>query len=755
MNHIIRKTAGSVILLALLIAFFSVISKPPADPITAAPADTKEEKPKELEQFKNGSSHSLENDRFKLTLDGKYGSVIIVDKKTGTQWSSHPEEKETKTMPGNNKRYVRSPVHVRYSEGKQAVQTYPFKEQGTLAVKPQGDALRLDYTLTNIGISFSVVLKLRDDGLEMTIPFDSIKEGDEFKLASIEPFPFFEAGSEKEKGAVVLPDGPGSLMTFTEQHPKYFETYSQFIYGGDHAFQSKVLEKVASRPYENVSNWRQQFAALPVFGLYREGRSFLGIVTQGDSDAKVNATPGGVRNIKLYRTSVEFLYRNDDVVFLGDRGEIPLMQSRMIAGDRQVRYVLLDKDQPGYVGMAQAFRQYLTEEKGVKPVVQESVPYQLRLLGGARQGDLFGSTFKSVTTFEEARVIIDALLQQGVTSLEVTYDGWSKGGLIGEQPTHLPAASKLGGTKGLKSLIEYAKERGVRLYLKTNYVRVDVNADGFKQTSEAIRGLNKEVMKSFNPRRSTRQPRGAGFYLVRPDAVTDKYVARETDDFADYGVSGLQLGYMGSMLYSDPGSKTQLSRQYTLDSWVKSLDNTRREVGSSAVDYGFGYVLGHVDRIDDVPLDSSHFVYSDRTVPFYQIAVHGLLPYTSKPLNFSDNPQVDFLRAIEYGALPSYYLTHDQPTKLQRTPVDNMISTAYEDWLPLSVDQYKRAQEALDLVKDAAITGHEQLNGNVYSTTYSNGTQIIVNYGSEAASAGGVSVPAAGFAVVSGKEVTK
>lgn len=754
MNHIIRKIAGSVILVVLLIVFFAVISEPPADPTASQPAQTTEQKPKELEQF-DAQGAVLENDRFKLTLDGKYGSVTIVDKRTGTQWGSLPPEAETKTLPGNNKRFVRSPVFIRYSEGKQSVQTYPFKEQGMLSVKQEGGALRLDYAFKNIGISFSMVLRLRDDGLELTVPFDSIKEGDEFKLVSVEPYPFFEAGSEKENGAVVLPDGSGSLIKFTPNHPQYFETYSQFIYGGDHAFQSKVLEKVATLPHENISTWRQHYAALPIFGLYRDSRSFLGIVTEGDHDAKINATPSGVRNIKLYRTSAEFLYRNDDVLFLNGTGEVPLMQSRMIEGNRQIRYVLLDKQKAGYVGMAEAYRNYLLQDKGVKPVTSGSVPYQLRLLGGAEQPEVIGTSFVSVTTFEEARTIIDELLKRGIHSLEVTYDGWSSDGLYGDQPKHYPADSKLGGNGGLKKLAAYAKEKGVRLYLKTNYVRVSASGDALKRSSEAIRGLNKEVLKSFNPRRSTRQPRGGVFYFVRPDKAYDRYVANEAEAFAQDGVQGIQLGSMGRTLYSDPGSKTQLDRQYTIDTWIKSMDLMRSSVGASAVDYGFGYVLGHVDRIDDVPLDSSHFMYSDRAIPFYQIAVHGLVPYTSAPLNFSDNPQADFLRAIEYGAMPSYYMTYDQPTELRRTPVDDVVSSLYLDWLPLSVEQYVRAQEALERVKDDTITGHEELRPDLYRTTYSNGTQIIVNYAGEEALVEGVSVAAADFAIVSRKEGTQ
>lgn len=748
MKTIIRKLAGTVILLALLIAFLAVISVPPEERAQVGLLDEVQETVKELERFDAGDS-TLENERYKLSLNGEFGSVVIMDKATGTQWSSFPEE-ATGKLPANNRRYSRSPVFVKYSEGKETVQTYPFKEQATLSVTEEEDALRLDYNMTNLDIAFSLVIQLREDGFEVTIPFESVREGSQYKLISIEPFPFFDAGGEEENGALVVPDGSGALIGFTDQHPKYFQPYSQYIYGGDHAFQSKVLENVAQLPHENISPWQQERAALPIFGLYRDSRSYLGIVTQGDHDAKINATPSGIRNIKLYRIAAEFVYRNDDFVFLGGRGKVPLLQSRFISGDRQVRYVLLNRDKPGYVGMAAAFRDYLIAEKGLTPVESEPVPYQLRLFGGVKQNEVIGKSFVPMTTFEQAKVIIDELMTQGIGSIEVTYDGWSSGGIYGDQPKHLPASSSLGGSKELGKLADYAREKGIKLYLKTNYVRVASGSKGWKKSREAVRGLNKELLKSYDARRATRQPRGSGFYLVRSDLVTN-HLDREAAAYEKLGVHGIQFGHMGDMLYSDPGSDKPLFRQDAIQAWTEAMNWSRESLGDAAVDYGFGYTLGHVSRIDDIPLDYSGFLYEEQAIPFYQIAVHGLVGYTSSPLNLSDDPEAALLRAVEYGAMPSFYLTYEESYKLERAPVDDLVSTYYKDWIGPSADMYTRAVEVLGRVQHLTILGHERIDNKLYRTIYSDNTQIIVNYGDETRSVEGASIPAKGFKLVEGK----
>ncbi|TLS52612.1 hypothetical protein FE782_08220 [Paenibacillus antri] len=745
------KIAGYAVTAALTIAFILVISEPPAEPAAPAAAAVEEPKP-ELNEF-GAPDLSLENERFRLRFDGRYGGVTVTDKATGETWVSIPAIDET--MPPNNQRFIRSPVHIRYTEGKGSAQTYPFKEQGALQAKlsDAGDAIVAAFDLPTLGMSFVMEYRLTDDGLEIVIPFDSIRDGVDKKLVSIEPLPFFEAAAGTERGAVVIPDGSGAIIPFKESHPPYFEIYSEFIYGGDHAFRKNVYQKVTDNERELLSYGPREMAALPIYGIYKEGdKAFLAVVQDGAEDAKINATPSGLRGIQLYRTSAEFIYRNDDVVFLGSSGEIPLTLSDMIPGDRSIRYVFLQGDAADYVGMASAYRKYLTTVQGVVPVEGQSPAYQLRLFGGVLQDEILGRTFISMTTFDEARRMLEGLIERGVRSIELTLEGWNDGGAFGNQPAHLPADRRLGGTADLKALADYAASQGIDLYLKTNYVKPFHKSRAMKESSDAIRGLNKELMKVYKPYVTTRQASYELYYLLKADRVSERYVEKEMPAFAELGATGVQLGLMGSMLYSDPGSKTPTYRKTTLDAWVRSMDAAREHAGKAAVDYGFGYALGHVDRIDDIPLDSSHFLFEERAIPFYQIAVHGMIPYTAKPSNLRDDPKAEFLRALEYGALPSFRFTHEDPAMLKRTMVDDLFSSRFSEWADLSVREYNEAAAVLEQVAGEPIVAHERLAEGVFRTTYGNGVQVIVNYNSKETSADGATVPALGYAVKGGAQ---
>lgn len=745
-----RKIIGYSIMIVLIVVFILIISQPPEEP-TASEVTSGENQGKTIDQFE-ADDLNLENDRYQLHFDGRYGSIQITDRRTGQSWDSIPIIDET--MPPNNQSYVRSPLFVRYTEGKGNIQTYPFKEQGTMSAEviDDGKAILANFELVNLQMAFTIEYRLNTEGLEITIPYDSIQDGVEKKLVSIEVMPFFEAATEQDEGALVIPDGSGALIKFKENHPQFFYPYSEFIYGGDHAFQKQVYQKLRQNKQEKLSYSPREIVALPIYGIYKNDKAFLAVIQSGDEDAKINATPSGIRNINLYRSSAEFIYRNEDNIFLGDSGEIPMTLSEMIPGDRSMRFILLQGEQANYSGMANGYRNYLINTKGIQPVQDQEMKYQLRLLGGVLQDEIIGSTFVSMTTFEQAKSIIDQLMDKGIQSLEVTMEGWSDEGKFGNQPDHFPADRHLGGMDGLRELSEYAKARGIDLYLTTNYVKPFKKSDALRKSRDTIRGLNKEVLEVYKPYVTTRQASRELYYFLKPDTIFKRHINKEVTTFSELGLTGVQLNHMGNTLYSDPGSKQPSFRKDTMNTWVESMDLMREQVGRTSVEYGFAYSFGHIDKINDIPLDSSQYFFADETIPFLQISLHGLIPYTASPSNLRDDPQAEFLRALEYGAQPSFELTYEDPVLLKRTMIDNLFSSKFADWMDRSVEEYSQVEAVLNQVSYEPIINHEMLQSGVYSTTYANGIKVIVNYNKTAVTAEGLVIAGYGFEVKGGTE---
>ncbi|MBO1005132.1 DUF5696 domain-containing protein [Pseudogracilibacillus auburnensis] len=666
-----------------------------------------------------------ENDFLELYIDEETGNIRIKDKKSGNEWLGSPQLDKA-TLP-NNKVFIESPVHIEYTDGASVSQTYTLKDkENKMSITEIESGARVDFQIEELKMSFAIEYILTDDGMEVVIPDDSVKENGKVRLTSLEVMPYFHAAHRRNEGAVFVPDGSGALMTIKEKHPTYFTGYSEPVYGPDRTFASELGDVMAqgftrgSAPKERI--------ALPVYGIYHEGTGFLGVITEGEETANINATPSGIRNIAYYRAGTEFFYRKQDVMFIGSSGKIPLFQGQRITGDRRVKFILLEDEEANYVGMANAYRQYLIDNQGLEKQAQSSMPLHIELVGGIVRDEIIGTTFIDLTTFEQAQSIIDDYAEKGVDSLKMTFKGWSKKGIYGNQPRHFPIERKLGGKKRLEQLAEHAKEKGVDLYLDANYVRPFEKSKGMKPRKDAVRGIDREVMKNPNYRVSSRLGHnGQLFYLLKPERAAG-YAAKEVDKYKDLGVTGVHLSFMGDLLYSDQDPNHMSERKEAKEAWIDTIDTFKQSVEKVSVDYGYAYTLGRVDEIHHIPMDSSHFVYLDKTVPFYQIVIHGMIPYTGMPANLRNDSKVEFLRAIEYGTFPSFELTYKSTDNLKRTMEDRLFSSDFDYWFHVSLEEYEKIQEIQGQTANQLIVNHEELARNVYKTTYENGTEVIVNY---------------------------
>ena len=176
--------------------------------------------------------------------------------------------------------------------------------------------------------------------------------------------------------------------------------------------------------------------------------------------------------------------------------------------------------------------------------------------------------------------------------------------------------------------------------------------------------------------------------------------------------------------------------------WISEL------VGAAATQGGNDYVLGLADTVTLFPLRRGNYLFSDETVPFYPIATHGLVRIYGEPTNLDTQPAEDFLRRLEYGMLPTYELTYEEPIVLAKTTYPRLYSSQYAAWIDRAAAEYEVAIGQLGHTVNQFIVDHRQLAAQVYQTTYEDGTRVIVNYGSETYQGRGVRVAGLGYQVV-------
>ncbi len=130
------------------------------------------------------------------------------------------------------------------------------------------------------------------------------------------------------------------------------------------------------------------------------------------------------------------------------------------------------------------------------------------------------------------------------------------------------------------------------------------------------------------------------------------------------------------------------------------------------------------------------------------MVVHGLIPYSGDPQNLFYDPQLQYLKMVEYGYMTYYQLTMNYSEDLKDTYYNDLFSSSYRNWLDQSVKQYKEMSEKLQPIWSQAMKEHRKLQKDVYEVVYEDGTRLIVNYSPREVKIDHLLVPDKNFIVV-------
>jgi len=195
---------------------------------------------------------------------------------------------------------------------------------------------------------------------------------------------------------------------------------------------------------------------------------------------------------------------------------------------------------------------------------------------------------------------------------------------------------------------------------------------------------------------------------------------------------GYCLNDAGKYLYSDYSynSYSRNLSQSELSSQVSVLSTSKLLM----VDVGNFYTLKNADVISNIPV--STMAYGERnayeSIPFVQMLLHGIIEYSTTGANTFDDSKTAFLKAVEYGCLPSadWYCTAFDETIDSKYYYDNNINDM--------VLYYTKANNALSELRDSRMTSHFKIQDGVYCTEYDNSIKVYVNYTNESVTVNGV-----------------
>ncbi|MFC0210858.1 DUF5696 domain-containing protein [Paenibacillus chartarius] len=686
---------------------------------------------------------AAESDTLRLKLDAKTGHFIVEDKRSGRVFRSYPDpaswpqEKISETW----KKHLASPLMIQYVDFSknilQAKETNVPAEGGQVKdVQMIPGGFTLVYELPATGFTIPVQVKVENDYVETKIIREGVKET-KMGLVWIRLFPFF--GAEYTNGSdqyLFIPDGAGALIRFKSNQLNVNKMYDELVYGRDAA-------------YPGMENNRSN-VIMPVFGMKTGDKGFLAVIDDGDEYANVVAAPAGVLSnynwvaaqMNFRSSFLQFTTRNTNVP--DSWGFVDYNRDRTFGSDRTVRYYILNGGQADYVGMAQAYRSYLIKEKGAKPLDagDSNIPMYATIIGADREKGVVSDRYLKLTTTEEASHIIGSLHDRGISRMSVTYSGWQEGGYSSFGRT-FPVDSRIGGGNGMKSFIDTAHGLGYQVYLETPYSLNNTGGGGFDPKFNAMVNLAGRTLTSSPLVSRERIP-------VTSYKFVEQMVSRDLPEFKRMGVDGLAVGLLGQQLYNDYNSGFGAPRDEARTVQERILGGIKSALGSVQGDKANMYALPYMNYIKTMAYDYSYDLFSDEAVPFVQIAVHGLVHYSSEYVNNRQEDVHDFLRDIEYGAAPSFVFTRAETETFVNSYGLRYYNTYFPHWEAFAVDQYNRYNEALGDVQNQFITGHKTLAPGVKETTYASGKRIIVNYNLTPYRSGDIAVDPQNFAVVKG-----
>lgn len=681
------------------------------------------------------------NQNFYLYVSPQNLDIAVQDRRSGMVWNMIPDgwQKDTYAS-GPLRTYQASGLVLEiFTDARQTKTIASYTDCVTkngFTLRKEKGGFEIDYVFSSCGIELTVRYELLESGLRFQVVPGSVREGEQGQyLSRIWVMPFFGSAAMDEQGFLFMPDGSGALLNFTG-NPSSMRPQNKVVYGYDNAMSLSSAPNIALN------------YTLPVFGIKREAGAMLAIITKGDAMARITTATAG-QGASRYREYSVFTYRDihNIILYEGQQRERVVNEISPVPNEQmEVEYRFLNGD-VSYSDMAIDYRNYLLEN-GLIRSNDTSFAMDLTLVGAIKKKQsIMGipmDTVYPVTTFDQAVDILTLLKAKGVDNINLTYIGVNEGGLQNEKLGQFKPESVLGGSKAFDRFLEYTEKNGVSVTIASELSNVYRTGGAFRLGRNGVRQLTgaPSNQKVFNAANGDVE---SEYYLLSPEffpTIGEKFIKS-----CPSGI-GITFRDLCGKLYSQFDTTAFIPREEAKGYVAQTLSMLRATCGEVKIDGFNAYALPYATFLSGLPDTATMTDVESGAVPFYQIAVNGLLPYSAMtPGNAISNQQNGFLKQIEYGSFPKWVFGGISSDKIKDAKYNGLYSLYYADWIDAAAKQYAEQKAIYDKTDGFKIVFHEQLEQNIYRTAFENGTAVIVNYGNDEyiSSSQSIKVPAKGY----------
>ncbi len=587
----------------------------------------------------------------------------------------------------------------------------------------------------------SIVYRLDGDKLVVDVPMDEIEYNSEYPITDLSVLPYFGAGSSEQTGFLFVPEGSGAIINFNNGKTNLSAYYAQ-VYGWDYGMKRDVV----------VDETR---VAFPVFGIAHEDGAMISVVDNYSTLATIQADVAGKRH------SYNYVYASYEMVHgskmdISAKNDITIIayEKKLPEGNISQTYQFMEGNT--YSDMAIAYRETLMEKyPELQKTENTNAPVSVELIAAIdRVKQVLGMPVtlpEVLTDFDSAQDILSDMAAGGYSNLSLRYTGWMNGGIDHTLPEDIDITKGMGGKKGLKELITLADSLGTDVYLtgRTENAYKSDMFDGFFKTSDAAKYISREVVETpvfskiwFGDMYDTRME---AHFLLRPSVCVTlmQSIADYTNELG-VGVGFEDIGYL---LSADYNPRRAVSREDSMKMQVEKLAEIKATGTPITMTAGNEYALPYATLLTDVNLFGKENLLLDAKVPFYEIAIHGLVDYTGSAINLSGDPVVTVLKCAETGAGLAFTFFAEEADILQSTEYMDFFGANYDGWKDMAKAYATRYEKEMAGLNNQLIVEHRILAEGVTATVYEDNTVVYVNTKKSDYTDGTITIPARDYLV--------
>lgn len=676
-----------------------------------------------------------ENEKWQLFWDNVTKRVSFVEKASGYVWGQIPSEAAVPVIQENdmikkNHPQLESVIQVIYQDPKSFddVTAYSYTDSvqsgGVYAQKTE-NGLRVTYEFIENEFSVPVEYTIGEDSFKITIDPTKISEGEEYKIHSVAVAPFLcGMKNDAEDSWLFIPDGSGAVI-----EPFLSDGVGsigqKYVYGKDLSYQTYGK----GNPDEQIN--------MPVFGAKKGDNAIFAVISSGTEAAAINWNIGSA-NIGYSSIYPEFrirgfsyIERPENFVTTTTLGAFKIFSEGIVTKPLEIEYFALSGEKADINGMAECYREYLTEKLGLDKKSEDEKTATFKYIGAVVQPSFVvgipTEKLFPLTTAKQALSMTEELSESIGNDINIQLVGFGKTGVdIGEVAGGFKVSGKLGGAKGMKNLVSKLEERKINSFMDFDLISFTKSGSGFSKASAAVYHGGQVVKYTSFDTVSKMANQDRFFVLSRSNLFTASNKVVEKSE--KLGLTGISYASLSKTVYSDYGEqKYYISGNMAED--VSEIYKSASKAGYKTLSTAANvYSAVNSDYINDVPLYSSDYSVSSYDVPFYQLVFKGYRSMSSVSLNLCSDKQDALLRCIESGISPSYTLYYNFDKELVTNEHSFIFGSHFKGNREDIINTVTSVKDYLDSVEGATVADYVRLSETASVTKFDNGVYTVVNF---------------------------